>query len=176
MEPAFQRGDLLLLSNRTANVGPKVGDIPVVWFEGQRLPMVHRVVKTVPVALAFGEGVEHDLSEEMDRGKKRAGPDWTGGEHWEMMFLTKGDNNIYDDLALYPAGRDLVRRMEVVGNVVAYVPKVGWPALWIVYVKVWVEKRVQELAKKSGARSSSDMMDRLGSGNFIYRRPDGERR
>lgn len=42
MAPAFHRGDILLLWNRTSTV--EVGDIPVVWFEGSPLPMVHRVI------------------------------------------------------------------------------------------------------------------------------------
>jgi len=40
MAPAFRRGDVLFLWNRTAEV--QVGDIPVVWFNGKPLPMVHR--------------------------------------------------------------------------------------------------------------------------------------
>lgn len=43
MEPTFYRGDILLLWNRTLTI--EVGDIPVVWFEGNPLPMVHRVIK-----------------------------------------------------------------------------------------------------------------------------------
>ena len=38
MEPGFQRGDLLLLWNRDRNV--QVGDIPVIWFQDHKLPMV----------------------------------------------------------------------------------------------------------------------------------------
>lgn len=47
MEPAFHRGDVLLLENRTEKV--RVGDIPVVWFQGSPLPMVHRVVQTYSI-------------------------------------------------------------------------------------------------------------------------------
>lgn len=43
MAPAFHRGDILFLWNRKPMV--EAGDIPVVWFEGNPLPMVHRVVK-----------------------------------------------------------------------------------------------------------------------------------
>jgi signal peptidase I len=43
MAPAFHRGDLLLLSNRSNHI--HAGDIPVVWFHGRDLPMVHRAVK-----------------------------------------------------------------------------------------------------------------------------------
>lgn len=43
MAPAFHRGDVLLLWNRTSTI--HVGEIPVVWFSGNPLPMVHRAVK-----------------------------------------------------------------------------------------------------------------------------------
>lgn len=48
MSPAFHRGDVLLLWNRTSTV--EVGDIPVVWFENNPLPMVHRVIRVHPVS------------------------------------------------------------------------------------------------------------------------------
>lgn len=43
-----------------------------------------------------------------------------------QWFLTKGDNNENDDVALYPNGRTLVSRSEVVGFVRGHVPKLGW--------------------------------------------------
>lgn len=43
MAPAFHRGDILFLWNWTPTV--ETGDIPVVWFEGNPLPMVHRVIR-----------------------------------------------------------------------------------------------------------------------------------
>lgn len=42
MAPAFHRGDILLINNRTEHIA--AGDIPVVWFSSQPLPMVHRAV------------------------------------------------------------------------------------------------------------------------------------
>lgn len=42
MEPAFSRGDLIILWNRRVHV--HAGDIPVVWFPGRPSPMVHRVI------------------------------------------------------------------------------------------------------------------------------------
>lgn len=42
MEPTFYRGDLILLWNRQQIVD--VGEIPVVWFPGRSLPMVHRTI------------------------------------------------------------------------------------------------------------------------------------
>jgi signal peptidase len=43
MAPAFHRGDVLILSNWQHQI--RVGDIPVVWFSGYPLPMVHRAIK-----------------------------------------------------------------------------------------------------------------------------------
>ncbi|OQD81913.1 hypothetical protein PENANT_c024G09298 [Penicillium antarcticum] len=43
MEPAFRRGDLILLWNQQEHI--RAGDIPVVWFPGRPLPMVHRAIK-----------------------------------------------------------------------------------------------------------------------------------
>jgi hypothetical protein len=43
MAPAFHRGDLLFLWNRPSCV--EVGEVPVVWFKGNPLPMVHRAIR-----------------------------------------------------------------------------------------------------------------------------------
>lgn len=43
MAPGFHRGDILILWNKTATI--QAGEIPVVWFQGQPLPMVHRAVR-----------------------------------------------------------------------------------------------------------------------------------
>lgn len=45
MEPAFRRGDLLLVSNHKHLI--EVGDIPVCWFAGDPLPMVHRAISII---------------------------------------------------------------------------------------------------------------------------------
>ncbi len=44
MAPAFHRGDVIFLWNRDPII--TVGDIPVCWFAGRPLPMVHRAIKT----------------------------------------------------------------------------------------------------------------------------------
>lgn len=44
MEPAFHRGDLLLLTH-DRNVPIRVGDITVFKIEGRDIPIVHRVIK-----------------------------------------------------------------------------------------------------------------------------------
>lgn len=45
MEPAFRRGDVILLWNREPVIF--AGEIPVIWFSGRPLPMVHRAIQVV---------------------------------------------------------------------------------------------------------------------------------
>lgn len=43
------------------------------------------------------------------------------------MLLTKGDNNIADDVELYARGQDYLNREEdIVGSVRGYIPMVGY--------------------------------------------------
>lgn len=44
MEPAFHRGDLLVLTNNKADP-IRVGDIVVFKIEGREIPIVHRCLK-----------------------------------------------------------------------------------------------------------------------------------
>lgn len=46
MEPAFQRGDLLLLWNRSPRA--ELGEVVVYNVRGKNIPIVHRVVRTFP--------------------------------------------------------------------------------------------------------------------------------
>lgn len=50
MEPAFQRGDLLLLWNRNLLTETSVGEVVVYNVKGKDIPIVHRVVRK------FGSG------------------------------------------------------------------------------------------------------------------------
>jgi len=93
MEPAFHRGDLLVLNNRKKAVD--VGDVVVYNVRGRDIPIVHRVIK------------QH----------------WTnrGGKD-KQYLLTKGDNNPTDDIELYARGQTyLDRQEEIVGLVEGYV-------------------------------------------------------
>ncbi|KAG5928133.1 Signal peptidase complex catalytic subunit [Claviceps africana] len=45
MEPAFQRGDLLLLWNRNVREETAVGEIVVYNIKGKDIPIVHRIVR-----------------------------------------------------------------------------------------------------------------------------------
>ncbi|CAO1620610.1 unnamed protein product [Parajaminaea phylloscopi] len=83
MEPAFYRGDLLLLSMPKGKL--HVGDIVVYNTVNGGTPIVHRILET------------HDQDAE---GK-------------EQLILTKGDNNDSDDLVLYGGPRWLQRSQIV---------------------------------------------------------------
>jgi hypothetical protein len=43
MEPTYHRGDILFLWNNTEAI--EVGEVATCWFEGNPLPMVHRVIQ-----------------------------------------------------------------------------------------------------------------------------------
>ncbi|KAM0790096.1 hypothetical protein ACM66B_005424 [Microbotryomycetes sp. NB124-2] len=95
MEPAIQRGDLLFLT-MPRKAPLRLGDITVYKVPGAPVPIVHRVIET------------HD-----EKGSN------------EQWILTKGDNNMADDIGLYNGARYL-KRSNIVGRVSAYVPYVGY--------------------------------------------------
>ncbi|KAI4143267.1 MAG: hypothetical protein LQ340_007062, partial [Diploschistes diacapsis] len=98
MEPAFQRGDILLLWNRGTDT--KVGEVVVYNVRGKDIPIVHRVVRR------FGAGGEGSAP---------------------LKLLTRGDNNLADDTELYARGQDyLDRKEDIIGSVVGYIPFVGY--------------------------------------------------
>jgi signal peptidase len=57
-----------------------------------------------------------------------------------QLIVTKGDNNAFDDISLYPKGREFVSRDEVLGLVRGYVPFLGWVVIalqevgWLKYL------------------------------------------
>ncbi|KAI9282124.1 signal peptidase complex catalytic subunit SEC11C-like protein [Umbelopsis sp. AD052] len=95
MEPAFHRGDLLLLTN-PASQPVQVGDICVFQIPHRDIPIVHRVIK---------------LHDEAKTGKQ--------------FLLTKGDNNNVDDRGLYNARQMWINKEHVVGRVRGFMPYVG---------------------------------------------------
>jgi signal peptidase len=59
MEPAFQRGDLLVLWNRNLFSETNVGEVVVYNVKGKDIPIVHRIVRkfgTGSVFLPAGNG------------------------------------------------------------------------------------------------------------------------
>ncbi|KAL2916882.1 Signal peptidase complex catalytic subunit [Polyrhizophydium stewartii] len=95
MEPAFQRGDLLVLSMWSRPIS--VGDICVYKrrSDPSGIPIVHRIVHT------------HK------------------GPNGKRMMLTKGDNNPGNDRGLYDAGQQWLEEDDIVGRVAGHLPYVG---------------------------------------------------
>lgn len=97
MEPAFQRGDILLLDNNKQDI--HVGDIVVFKIQGRDIPIVHRVLRMHTHRDAKGVT--------------------------SVDYLTKGDNNNIDDRNLYAPGQMWLSRSEIIGRAHASVPYVG---------------------------------------------------
>lgn len=116
MEPAFQRGDLLFLWNRSPRA--EIGEIVVYNVRGKDIPIVHRVVRTFP---------------EIDpKTKKVQEASQSSSSAPSHMLLTKGDNNIADDTELYAKGQDHLNRQEdIVGSVRGYIPMVGYVTIML---------------------------------------------
>ncbi|KAL5043792.1 hypothetical protein BDW71DRAFT_216152 [Aspergillus fruticulosus] len=111
MEPAFQRGDLLFLWNRSPRA--EVGEIVVYNVKGKDIPIVHRVVRTFPEV----EGKKEKTVKEVTVSSPTP----------PNMLLTKGDNNLADDTELYARGQEFLHREEdIVGSVRGYMPMVGY--------------------------------------------------
>lgn len=69
MEPAFQRGDLLFLWNRSPRA--EVGEVVVYNVRGKDIPIVHRVVRS------FGDDAE-EAGAEKKKTQKKQGKSVTG--------------------------------------------------------------------------------------------------
>ncbi|KAL4781848.1 signal peptidase complex catalytic subunit sec11 [Aspergillus varians] len=116
MEPAFQRGDLLFLWNRSPRA--EIGEIVVYNVKGKDIPIVHRVVRTFPQVEGRREKTVKEVSE-----SEGIPPN---------MLLTKGDNNIGDDTELYARDQDFLHREEdIVGSVRGYMPMVGYVTIML---------------------------------------------
>ncbi|KAG5295308.1 signal peptidase I, signal sequence processing protein SEC11 [Histoplasma ohiense] len=111
MEPAFQRGDLLFLWNRSPRVD--VGEIVVYNVQGKDIPIVHRVMRVFPdVPTTGGKDVE--------------------GVEASQKLLTKGDNNLSDDTELYAPGQEFLdRKTDLMGSVRGYVPAIGYVTIML---------------------------------------------
>ncbi|KAJ9293007.1 hypothetical protein DTO271G3_8142 [Paecilomyces variotii] len=119
MEPAFQRGDLLFLWNRSPRA--EIGEIVVYNVKGKDVPIVHRVVRTFP-----------DVETKGKKGKKEVKAPPPAGPGESHMLLTKGDNNLASDEELYAKGQDFLNRKEdLVGSVRGYIPAVGYVTIML---------------------------------------------
>jgi len=79
-----------------------VGDVVVYKVKDKDIPIVHRVIQT------FGGGKD------------------------PLQLLTKGDNNAADDTELYAPGQSYLNRAtDVIGNVIGYIPGVGYVTIML---------------------------------------------
>jgi signal peptidase len=145
MEPAFQRGDILFLSNSDDPV--EVGDIVVFKIAGRDIPIVHRVLRahehtqSVLVDTSAGGGAEASplFGSASDSSSSSSSPlsSWSTWL-WSLAspahaaqtskaadYLTKGDNNNVDDRNLYAAGQLWLQRGEILGRARASLPYLG---------------------------------------------------
>lgn len=102
MEPAFQRGDLIFLSNPSYEQY-KTGDIIVYKVPNSEIPIVHRILET------------HDAPQR-SKSKSKSNDSSERALVGDQLILTKGDNNPVDDLELYK-GLTWLQRKHVVGKV-----------------------------------------------------------
>jgi len=111
MEPAFERGDLLLFRKGGGGDPIRAGDVVLFKPAHGDMPVVHRVIQ---------------LHERRDDG---------GGG---VDILTKGDNNGVDDSELL-YDQPWLHRHHVMAKAVGYLPNAGWPSV-AMYEKPVVRK------------------------------------
>lgn len=126
MEPAFQRGDLLFLTNPPAEKYVN-GDIVVYRVPAAHIPIVHRIIEARDVERWSSDDNEMEIGD-MDsdlpyrthkpfsQTNRRTIWNKTAGD---QLLLTKGDNNPIDDIMLYN-GLDRLRREHIIGKVRGY--------------------------------------------------------
>lgn len=109
MEPAFQRGDLLLLWNRNLFAETNVGEVVVYEIKDKDIPIVHRVVRK------FGSGFVRPAPAGIYHLYRLADSVLSRPE---AKLLTKGDNNLSDDTELYAKGQDYLVRKDIIGRLI----------------------------------------------------------
>lgn len=117
MEPAFQRGDILFLSNLQPRV--EVGDIVVYSIKGRDVPIVHRVLRVHEAAAVPTKAGAVSSSSSFSITGLTSMLGFGSGDNnssavGHLDMLTKGDNNAVDDRNLYiPPSMDFSRRQPL---------------------------------------------------------------
>ena len=142
MEPAFQRGDILFLTNLDDPIA--VGEIVVFKVAGRDIPIVHRVLRVHERGLLTAESAPPTTSAfSLAAAPPPPAPAHApGAAPGAVDFLTKGDNNNIDDRNLYAPGHLWLQRGEILGRARASLPYAGmvtillndYPALKFVLV------------------------------------------
>lgn len=119
MEPAFYRGDLLLVTHLPEDL--RAGDIIVFKVPNQQIPIVHRAL--VMQTKLTEEKTEYVPVRLIDKAAGYLTKEPLKDEFW---LLSKGDANPVDDRGLYPRGVMYLNRKHIVGKIRAYCPYVGY--------------------------------------------------
>ncbi|KAJ5467656.1 Signal peptidase I [Penicillium sp. IBT 31633x] len=134
MEPAFQRGDLLFLWNRSP---VEIGEVVVYNVRGKDIPIVHRVVRTYPEVEGRANAkkvkeITVDTTPNSRMLLTKVGDLVVGLASTLANIKVKGDNNLADDTELYARDQDHLNRAEdIVGSVRGYIPMVGYVTIML---------------------------------------------
>lgn len=109
MEPAFQRGDILFLSNQDDPI--RVGEIVVFKIKDRDIPIVHRVMKVHEKADGKVRNCPCNLVLVPYKFRHKI----FSCAH-QIEVLTKGDNNRVDDRGLYAPGQLWLQREDILGR------------------------------------------------------------
>ena len=120
MEPAFYRGDLLLVTHFSEDL--KMGDIIVFKVKNQVIPIVHRalVLQVNPNQKPDSPSINVKLLDQVDDFFTK------NPLNEPFSLLSKGDNNPVDDRGLYSPGQLWLTREDLIGKIRAYCPYVGY--------------------------------------------------
>lgn len=119
MEPAFFRGDLLLVTHFKEPL--TIGDIIVFKIPNQDIPIVHRAM-IVQIDQDQQSEPRYELSI-LDKFNKFL---LKQPYDEEFNLLSKGDNNPVNDRGLYPHGVIWLKRKHIIGIIRGYCPYVGY--------------------------------------------------
>lgn len=119
MEPAFFRGDLLLVTHFNEDL--EMGDIIVFKIPNQEIPIVHRAM-IIQIHQDQQSEPRYELSLLDTFNKKLIKQPYDQ----EFNLLSKGDNNPVNDRGLYPHGVIWLNRKHIIGQIRGYCPYVGY--------------------------------------------------
>ena len=120
MEPAFYRGDLLLVTHFSEDL--KMGDIIVFKVKNQVIPIVHRamVLQINQNQKGNEPSIKVSLIDSVNQFMTK------NAMKEQFHLLSKGDNNLVDDRGLYSPGQLWLSREDLIGKIRAYCPYVGY--------------------------------------------------
>ena len=135
MEPAFQRGDILFLSNYDDPI--ETGEIVVFKVRGRDIPIVHRVIKVRGVRVreyhlvnSIVRIITHfmitkKITKNSDTNARTQVHQEDEANATQLQILTKGDNNLVDDRGLYSDRQLWLDRDSIMGRARGSLPYVG---------------------------------------------------